>query len=258
MSLKSEPSSEPLHISVKQLFLDSQATQWVWGFVFWGGGVGCVVEETVWGADSGKHLGRFGFRIREKEEEEREERRLVAPRSRFVHGQQQEDSWPQGLRSRNPQGTGSGPAASSKDRASLVETAVDVAALPGAFSASHVQAHDEARGVTEAATVMLATLSGKCTQLHDAQLGARIWGPLQRSPTCLRSLRQSRSHRSPRAINRTAELVCSGARRTMLWIPLSTGFRVHARQAMLKAWTLARPLACWSSIALAGPPSHLL
>jgi hypothetical protein len=56
-----------------------------------------------------------------------------------------------------------------KDRSSLVEAAVDVAELPGMFLATHSQMCDEVQGVTEAATTMLATLSGKRAQLHDTQ-----------------------------------------------------------------------------------------
>jgi hypothetical protein len=56
-----------------------------------------------------------------------------------------------------------------KDRTPLVDAAVDVAALPGVFSATHSQMCDEVQGVTEAATTMLATISGKRAQLHDAQ-----------------------------------------------------------------------------------------
>ena len=56
---------------------------------------------------------------------------------------------------------------SSKDRVSLVETAVAVTSLPGMLSATQAQVYDEVQGVTEAATSMLATLSGKRTQLHD-------------------------------------------------------------------------------------------
>ena len=40
---------------------------------------------------------------------------------------------------------------STKDRASLMETVVDVVASPGVFSAAHSQAHDEVQGVREAA-----------------------------------------------------------------------------------------------------------
>jgi hypothetical protein len=57
----------------------------------------------------------------------------------------------------------------SKDRSTLVDAAVDVAALPGMCSAAHPQMYDEVQGVTEAATTMLATLSGKRAQLHDTQ-----------------------------------------------------------------------------------------
>jgi hypothetical protein len=56
-----------------------------------------------------------------------------------------------------------------KDRTPLVDAAVDVAALPGMFLATHSQMYDEVQGVTEAATTMLATISGKRAQLHDAQ-----------------------------------------------------------------------------------------
>ena len=60
---------------------------------------------------------------------------------------------------------------SSKNRAPIVvEAAVDVAAaLPGIFSASHSQMYDEVQGVTEVATTMLTTFSGKRAQLHDTQ-----------------------------------------------------------------------------------------
>ena len=58
---------------------------------------------------------------------------------------------------------------SSKDRVSLVETAVDMASLSGMFSATQSQVYDEVQGVTEAATSMLATLSNKHAQLHNMQ-----------------------------------------------------------------------------------------
>ena len=58
---------------------------------------------------------------------------------------------------------------STKDGSSIVEAALDVAASPGVFSATHSQLHDEVQGVTEAATTMLATLAGKRAQLHDTQ-----------------------------------------------------------------------------------------
>jgi hypothetical protein len=64
------------------------------------------------------------------------------------------------------------PDLAARDRISLVETAVDVAALPGMFSASSL-ASDEVQGVTEAATSMLATISGKRAQLHDSQWKVR-------------------------------------------------------------------------------------
>ena len=62
---------------------------------------------------------------------------------------------------------------SSKDRVSLVETAVDVTSLPGMLSTTQAQVYDEVQGVTEAATSMLATLSGKRAQLHDTQWKTR-------------------------------------------------------------------------------------
>jgi hypothetical protein len=60
------------------------------------------------------------------------------------------------------------PDLAARDRISLVETAVDDAALPGMISASSL-ALDEVQGVTEAATSMLATILGKRAQLHNSQ-----------------------------------------------------------------------------------------
>jgi hypothetical protein len=57
----------------------------------------------------------------------------------------------------------------AKDRVSIVEAGVDVAALPGMFSATGSQMSEEVQGVTKAANSMLATLSGKRAQLHDIQ-----------------------------------------------------------------------------------------
>jgi len=42
--------------------------------LLWTVGVGSVAEETLRGADYGKRLSRFGFRIRAQKEEEREEK----------------------------------------------------------------------------------------------------------------------------------------------------------------------------------------
>jgi hypothetical protein len=55
------------------------------------------------------------------------------------------------------------------DRGAFIEAAVDVTALPGMFSTGSQTTYDEVQGVTEAATSMLATMSGKRAQLHDTQ-----------------------------------------------------------------------------------------
>ena len=82
---------------------------------------------------------------------------------------------------------------STKDRSSIVEAAVDVAASPGVFSATHSQARDEAQGVTEAAATMLAASLGERAQLvHDTQWKRSLrtpWDWLRKSQTFSRSLR---------------------------------------------------------------------
>jgi hypothetical protein len=67
----------------------------------------------------------------------------------------------------------------SKDRVFLVETAVDVAALPGMFLATHSQAYDEVQGVTEAATQcwLHSPASVLSSTTRSGRLGASIlWG----------------------------------------------------------------------------------
>jgi hypothetical protein len=57
---------------------------------------------------------------------------------------------------------------SRKEWGAILKSAVNMTALPGMCSASSTTS-DEVQGVTEAATLTLATLAGKRAQLHDSQ-----------------------------------------------------------------------------------------
>jgi hypothetical protein len=63
----------------------------------------------------------------------------------------------------------------AKDRVSIVEAAVDVAALPGIFLVAGPQTSEEVHGVTKAANSMLVTVSGKRAQLHKLRSG-KLYG----------------------------------------------------------------------------------
>jgi hypothetical protein len=109
---------------------------------------------------------------------------------------------------------------SKKDRVSVIEAAVDVATLPGMFSASHSQAHDEVKAVTEAATAMSAPLSGKQAHLHDTQWKNSWKNSLgrikKRRQTWLPSMRLPKTRPFLLLNNKTVVFECSCVRGTLI------------------------------------------